>query len=212
MSIRRRRTGHQAAPADPPSPALAETVTRLEAQTADAKRRYDALTEQAAELDGQAGTWVAVMETADGRRKEIPLASIVDVWRPNQMGLIAKLGHYVEHAWWFVSEEPRESNQEGGVFPAIFGTVLMTLIMSAGLHAVRGDGRALPAGVRRQGPLVRIVRIAVNNLAGVPSIVFGVFGLGFFVYFVGGNDRPAFLPGGARPTRPTGPAASSGRR
>ena len=64
----------------------------------------------------------------------------------------------------------------------------------------------------KQGPLVRIVRIAVNNLAGVPSIVFGVFGLGFFVYFVGGSIDRMLLPRGAARPRPSAPAASSGRR
>ena len=64
----------------------------------------------------------------------------------------------------------------------------------------------------KQGPLVRTVRIAVNNLAGVPSIVFGVFGLGFFVYFVGGAIDRALLPRGACRRRPSAPAASSGPR
>ncbi len=64
----------------------------------------------------------------------------------------------------------------------------------------------------RQGLLVRMVRIAVNNLAGVPSIVFGVFGLGFFVYMVGGSHRPAVLPRGAADARPSAPAAFSGAR
>ena len=64
----------------------------------------------------------------------------------------------------------------------------------------------------KQGPLVRLVRIAVNNLAGVPSIVFGVFGLGFFVYLIGGSHRPALLPRVAARRRPSAPAASSGRR
>ena len=100
---------------------------------------------------------------------------------------------YASRLWEFLSGEPRESNTEGGIFPAIFGTVMMVILMSM---------LAVPFGVlaalylreyARQGLLVRIVRIAVNNLAGVPSIVFGVFGLGFFVYFVGGLDRQAFF-------------------
>lgn len=186
-------------------PAMAETVARLEEKTADAKRRYDTLTEQAAVLIDQAGTWVAVMETADGRSKEIPLASIVDVWRPNQMGVISKLGYMLKHAWWFVSEEPRESNQEGGVFPALFGTVLMTLIMTLACTPLGVITALYLREYARQGPVVRIVRIAVNNLAGVPSIVFGVFGLGFFVYFVGGTvDRLFFAEALPNPTYGTG--------
>ena len=96
--------------------------------------------------------------------------------------------------WEFVSGDPRESNTEGGIFPAIFGTVMMVMLMSVA---------AVPFGVlaalylreyARQGALVRIVRIAVNNLAGVPSIVFGVFGLGFFVYVLGGSIDRLFYP------------------
>ena len=64
----------------------------------------------------------------------------------------------------------------------------------------------------KQGLLVRMVRIAVNNLAGVPSIVFGVFGLGFFVYVVGGTIDQLFFPERAAHARPSAPAASSGPR
>ena len=64
----------------------------------------------------------------------------------------------------------------------------------------------------RQGTFVSAVRIAVNNLAGVPSIVFGVFGVGFFIYFVGGTIDRLFFSGGAARRRPTAPAASSGPR
>jgi phosphate transport system permease protein len=186
-------------------PAVAETVARLEAEVADAKRRYEALTEQVALVTGEAGAWVAVMETADGRAKEIPLASIVDVWRPNQMGFFAKVGHYLRHAWWFVSEEPRESNQEGGVFPALFGTVMMTLLMTLACTPLGVITALYLREYATQGLVVRIVRIAVNNLAGVPSIVFGVFGLGFFVYFIGGAvDRLFFADALPTPTYGTG--------
>jgi phosphate transport system permease protein len=101
---------------------------------------------------------------------------------------------YLGRVWEFLTDDPRESNTEGGIFPAIFGTVMMVILMSL---------MAVPFGVlaalylreyARQGPLVRIVRIAVNNLAGVPSIVFGVFGLGFFVYLVGGSIDRLFYP------------------
>jgi phosphate transport system permease protein len=105
----------------------------------------------------------------------------------------------------FLFDEPRESNTEGGVFPAIFGTVLMVFLMSLA---------AVPFGVlaalylreyAKQGPVVRIIRIAVNNLAGVPSIVFGMFGLGFFVYGVGSSiDQLFFADALPAPTFGTG--------
>ena len=99
--------------------------------------------------------------------------------------------------WAFLTDEPRESNTEGGIFPAIFGTVMMMFLMSLAVVPLGVLAALYLREYAKQGPLVRMVRIAVNNLAGVPSIVFGVFGLGFFVYFVGGSDRPAVLPGGA---------------
>jgi phosphate transport system permease protein len=114
------------------------------------------------------------------------------------MAASTKAGLYLSRVREFLLDDPRESNTEGGIFPAIFGTVMMVLLMAA---------MVVPFGVlaalylreyAKQGFLVRVVRIAVNNLAGVPSIVYGVFGLGFFVYTVGGSiDRwlyPEALP------------------
>jgi phosphate transport system permease protein len=101
---------------------------------------------------------------------------------------------YAAKLWEFVSTDPRESNTEGGVFPAIFGTVLMVILMSIAVVPFGVLAALYLREYARDGVLVRIVRIAVNNLAGVPSIVFGVFGLGFFVYFVGGNLDALFFP------------------
>jgi len=125
--------------------------------------------------------------------------------RPNALTLAGKLGVYAARLREFLLDDPRESNTEGGIFPAIFGTVMMVFLMSFAV---------LPLGVlaalylreyARQGLMVRIVRIAVNNLAGVPSIVFGVFGLGFFVYTVGGSiDRLFFADQLPAPTFGTG--------
>ncbi len=139
-------------------------------------------------------TGAVVVELAGGERTEVPVAGIVRVVRPNAMGPAAKSAHYLSKVWEFLSGEPRESNTEGGVFPAIFGTVLLVMIMSL---------IATPLGVlaafylreyARQGPMVSAVRIAVNNLAGVPSIVFGVFGVAFFIYGVGGILDRLFFP------------------
>jgi phosphate transport system permease protein len=94
---------------------------------------------------------------------------------------------YLSNLWRFLSENPREANTEGGVFPAIFGTVLMVLLMSLIVTPFGVIAAVYLREYAKQGPLVRIIRVAVNNLAGVPSIVYGVFGLGFFVYFLGGN-------------------------
>lgn len=135
----------------------------------------------------------------------IPVASVVRVYKPNLMSWVDEAGFYLSKGWEFLSEDPREANAEGGVFPAIFGTIMMVLIMTF---------VAVPFGVIAalylreyavEGPVVRLVRIAVNNLAGVPSIVFGMFGLGFFVYFVGGGIDAMFYPERApSPTYGTG--------
>jgi len=146
-----------------------------------------------------------VVSTAGGVSKEVPKSAIVRSVRPNGMSLGGKIAVYASRLREFLLDDPRESNTEGGIFPAIFGTVMMVFLMSFAV---------LPLGVlaalylreyARQGPLVRIVRIAVNNLAGVPSIVFGVFGLGFFVYLVGGGiDRLFFADALPTPTFGTG--------
>jgi phosphate transport system permease protein len=96
----------------------------------------------------------------------------------------------------FITKAPAEGMTAGGIFPAIFGTVALVVLMTIA---------ALPAGVataiylheyaRPRALATRIVRVAVNNLAGVPSIVFGLFGLGFFVQFAGGGIDKLFYGG-----------------
>jgi len=129
-----------------------------------------------------------------GKEKELPIAQVVDVRFPNAMGGIAKSAYYAGRVWEFVSDDPRESNTEGGVFPAIFGTVMMVLIMSIVVTPLGVLAAFYLREYARQGAFVSAVRIAVNNLAGVPSIVFGVFGVGFFIYLVGGSIDRIFYP------------------
>jgi phosphate transport system permease protein len=90
-------------------------------------------------------------------------------------------------------EEPREANSEGGVFPALFGTVVMTLIMCLAVAPLGVMAALYLREYAAGGPIVSAVRIAINNLAGVPSIVFGVFGLGFFCYVVGASVDQLFF-------------------
>ena len=135
-----------------------------------------------------------VMATAAGETKDVPVGNVVVAVRPNRLGAGGKLGLYLSRAGHFVTGEPRESNTEGGIFPAIFGTVMMVFIMSFAVTPLGVLAALYLREYAKQGPLVRLVRIAVNNLAGVPSIVFGVFGLGFFVYLVGGSLDRLFYP------------------
>jgi len=125
--------------------------------------------------------------------------------RPNGMGGVEKLGLYLSRVREFLLDDPRESNTEGGIFPAIFGTVMMVFLMSFAVMPLGVLAALYLREYARQGAVVRAVRIAVNNLAGVPSIVFGVFGLGFFVYVVGGSiDRLFFSESLPTPTFGTG--------
>ena len=130
----------------------------------------------------------------DDRSIRQPLSDVIRVWRPNAMTVGDKLLHYAESLAVFLTGEPREANTEGGIFPAIFGTVMMVILMAVIVSPLGVLAAIYLHEYARQGPLVRLIRIAVNNLAGVPSIVYGVFGLGFFVYLVGGSIDDLFFP------------------
>jgi phosphate transport system permease protein len=134
-----------------------------------------------------------LMTMSDGREVEIPLSKVVHAYRPNAMSTLEKLAFYFHEVWKFVSGDPREANTEGGIFPAIFGTVMMVMIMAVLVTPFGVVAAVYLKEYATQGPLTRLIRIAVNNLAGVPSIVYGVFGLGFFVYFLGGNIDELFF-------------------
>ncbi|MFP4283722.1 MAG: phosphate ABC transporter permease PstA, partial [Opitutales bacterium] len=125
--------------------------------------------------------------------RSLALGELIRFHRPNEMGLLAKIGFFFAEIGRFLSDSPREANTEGGIFPAIFGTFVMTVLMSAVVMPFGVLAAIYLREYAKQGTFVRGVRIAVNNLAGVPSIVFGVFGLGFFVYFVGGTLDELFF-------------------
>jgi phosphate transport system permease protein len=134
------------------------------------------------------------VETSDGQRVDIPFAKIADMYMPNAMSVWQKMAFYVHKFWEFVSDDPREANTEGGIFPAIFGTVMMVLLMSVMVTPLGIMAAVYMREYAKQGPMIRAIRISVNNLAGVPSIVYGVFGLGFFVYVLGGSLDALFFP------------------
>jgi len=174
-----------------------ETARRRAAVAARIAERQAVYEKLAAELFAARDKLLAeklVMEAVDGSRKEIAVGQIVRAERPNEMGAIAKVGLYLGRTREFLFDDPRESNTEGGIFPAIFGTVMMVFLMSFAVVPLGVLAALYLREYAHQGPLVRMVRIAVNNLAGVPSIVFGVFGLGFFVYLVGGTLDRLFFP------------------
>jgi len=136
----------------------------------------------------------ALFRDASGREKEMAVADIVRLYRPNAMGVIDKSLFYGEKLVELFVGEPRESNTEGGLFPAIFGTVMLIFIMSLFSFPLGVVAAIYLREYAHEGIVVRLVRIAVNNLAGIPSIVYGIFGLGFFVYGIGSSIDAIFFP------------------
>jgi phosphate transport system permease protein len=173
---------------------IANARAATEGRLAELREEYSAGEVRLAELVEQSSRTKVTLAATDGTEKEIATIDIFRAYMANQLSFPGRVRVYAGRLWEFLSGDPRESNTEGGIFPAIFGTVMMVILMSL---------LAVPFGVlaalylreyAKQGVLVRLVRIGVNNLAGVPSIVFGVFGLGFFVYFLGGAIDQAFFP------------------
>ncbi len=134
------------------------------------------------------------MKLVGGKLVNVKLAKIVRWYQPNDLSSWGKFKVFLSRLWEFIADDPREANTEGGVFPAIFGTVLMVLLMSIIVTPLGVIAAIYLREYASQGWFTRTVRIAVNNLAGVPSIVYGVFGLGFFVYFLGGSIDELFFP------------------
>ncbi|SDP13247.1 phosphate ABC transporter permease PstA [Pseudomonas jinjuensis] len=166
----------------------------LESARAELHAQYKVYEDQLNELHQQFNRDSVVMRDASGQKTEISLGKLVHAYQPNAMGTWTKVGFYFKKLWEFLSDDPREANTEGGIFPAIFGTVMMTLVMAIIVTPFGVIAAVYLREYARQGTLTRIIRIAVNNLAGVPAIVYGVFGLGFFVYVLGGSIDRLFFP------------------
>jgi len=188
-----------------PAAEKARRAAALDRALGSRQAAYQRLADRLAQRRQQFQAETLVMRTAGGEIKEMPVGNVVHAYRPNGMGSAARLKLYLSRLWEFVTADPRESNTEGGIFPAIFGTVMMVFLMSIAVVPLGVLAALYLREYAKQGLLVRIVRIAVNNLAGVPSIVFGVFGLGFFVYLIGGSiDRLFFAESLPTPTFGTG--------
>lgn len=178
-----------------------QNLADLQAETAALQAEYASLEKELMALYTPFQRDALLMVTADGQHKEINFSEVVRLYQPNALSLWQKIQHYVMKLVEFVSADPREANTEGGIFPAIFGTVLMVMIMSLIVTPFGVVAAVYLREYASQGFVTRTIRIAVNNLAGVPSIVYGVFGLGFFVYFIGGNlDELFYAPALPSPT------------
>jgi phosphate transport system permease protein len=175
-------------------PQLAKIKDAVAADMAILKRRYDEFAATAATIKKRDETVQVVLKEVEGKEKQLPFSQIVRFYPSNDLGWIDRAAIYLSRWGEFLADEPREANTEGGILPAIFGTVTMTLLM---VLVVAPFGVVTALYLReyaKQGRLVAIVRISVNNLAGVPSIVYGVFGVGFFAYTVGGGIDALFFP------------------
>ncbi|TVQ53880.1 MAG: phosphate ABC transporter permease PstA [Rhodobacteraceae bacterium] len=162
-------------------------IAELEAEFAEVQGRVNAIREN----DRR---YRVLLEEVNGRTVDTELSQIVRFYAANDIGFFDKLGIYFSRWWEFLSTEPREANTQGGVLPAIFGTVAMTLLMVVFVAPFGVITALYLREYAAQGRLTSIVRISVNNLAGVPSIVYGVFGLGFFAYTMGGSIDQLFFP------------------
>ncbi len=165
----------------------------VQARMAELETKYEALALQARDLRKQQDKDVLRYRLPTGEERRLSFGQMVHYYYPNQLTFWQKLGLLVRNIRVFLTHEPREANTEGGVFPAIFGTCVMTILMSLAVTPFGVVAAIYLREYAKQGVIVRAVRIAVNNLAGVPSIVFGVFGLGFFVYLVGGTIDDLFF-------------------
>jgi phosphate transport system permease protein len=160
---------------------------------AETEQEFARIRAEIQRLNEEASRYSILLQTVDGQEKTMPLSEIVRAVPANDLSLPGKLRVYLSRWWEYLSAEPREANSEGGVFPAIFGTVAMTLIMTIIVVPFGVLAALYLREYAGSGIIVSILRIAINNLAGVPSIVFGVFGLGFFCYFVGAEVDDLFF-------------------
>jgi len=137
--------------------------------------------------------------SANERDEPMRVSQVVRAVRANELTWWGKVGVYISRWWEFLSTGPREANTEGGVYPVIMGTVALTMLLSVIVVPLGAIAAIYLREYATQGVVTSAVRIAVNNLAGVPSIVYGVFGLGFFCYAVGGwidtGPRDPLAPG-----------------
>ncbi len=169
-------------------------IKALDNQRAELQLDYNSYTDTLGKLYTILNNSSFTAKTADEKEIQVRFSKVVRAYQPNAMGLFAKVGFYFEKLWEFLSADPREANTEGGIFPAIFGTVLMVMIMAVLVTPFGVIAAVYLREYANQGLTTRLIRIAVNNLAGVPSVVYGVFGLGFFVYFLGGSIDQLLFP------------------
>ena len=172
---------------------LADEVEARRRQIAGLEERFATLQAEAKKVVEGGAVASLVSKDASNREVVVPLTQVIRAWFPNRLDTWGRIKLFFSRLGEFVFDEPREANTEGGLMPAIFGTLVMTVFMSLMVTPFGVITAIYLREYAQQGAVLRIVRISVNNLAGVPSIVFGVFGLGFFVYVLGGSIDQLFF-------------------
>ena len=158
------------------------------------QKEFGQLVEQQEVARAEVNAFTATFADVSGTEKTIPLVQIVRHFQPNDMGFFSKSWHYLGKLKELIFGQPRESNTEGGLYPAIFGTVILIFLMTLVTFPLGVIAAVYLREYAKDGLVVRLVRIAVNNLAGIPSIVYGIFGLTFFVYGIGSSIDALFFP------------------
>lgn len=176
------------------SPEYRAAKDEYEAKAEKWRTRHQELTKEADSIKERDGKYTITLADVNGQEKQLKLSDIVRLYPANALTATDKLRIYLSRWWEFLSEEPREANTEGGVMPAIFGTFCMTVLLALAVAPFGVVAALYLREYAKQGRIVSLVRICVNNLAGVPSIVYGIFGLGFFAYLVGGSIDQLFFP------------------
>lgn len=171
-----------------------ERLGQIELERQELDLEYQQLQEELTSLYQDFNRDSAVFLAANQQEAEVNFSEIVRAYRPNAMNIANKFGGYFSKLGEFLTDEPREANTEGGIFPAIFGTVVMVMLMSVFVTPLGVIAAVYLREYAQQGIITQTIRVAVNNLAGVPSIVYGVFGLGFFIYIIGGEIDQRFYP------------------
>ena len=174
-----------------------EAVAAADLEVKELDKQYEQLNSKLIKLGKDLNNYTLIVEvlTETGPKNiKLKVSEIVRSYKPNNIGTSEKISIYLDRIGEFIFDSPREANTEGGVFPAIFGTVLMVFLMTIFVTPFGIMAAIYLREYSKQNVFTRIIRISVVNLAGVPSIVYGVFGLGFFVYILGGEIDALFYP------------------
>lgn len=175
---------------------LAALDTPVSAENSAAKNtllQYQSLQKQIAELESKRDTYLLNLVDVKGEPLALTLADVHSISFPSTITWVGEIKYAFNVLWLFLSESPKQASTAGGIFPALFGTVVMVLLMTL---IVAPFGVLSAVYIHEYAPnnvLVATMRVCISNMAAVPAIVYGVFGLGFLVYVVGGNIDALFF-------------------